>query len=104
MTKTDASVATIQNATHIFKVSGPYAAMLAAIFSIPLALACLAAAASGASTPSLPNARGGSRLETMPDVLNAGLGAAVGRPSFVGDFFLAAERVGISFYRRLAAR
>jgi hypothetical protein len=49
---------------------------------------------------SLPKARRGSRLDETSDVPKMpgfAVGAAVGRPSFDGDFFLTGERVRISF-------
>ncbi len=75
--------------------------------AIPFALARAVAPASGALGPSLPKARGGSRLDETPDVPKTpdfAVGAAVGRPSFDGNFFLTVERVRIPFYRLLTSR
>lgn len=75
--------------------------------TVAFALARPVATASGALVPSLPKARGGSRFDEISDVpkmLGFTVGAAVGRPSFDGNFFLTAERVRIPFYRLLAPR
>lgn len=109
MTKTEASTAAIQNATHTFKASGPYegSADLTRVPIIAFALMSPVATASGVLVPSLPKARCGSRLDETPDVPKMPgftVGATVGRPSFDGSFFRVAERVRISFYRLLASR
>jgi hypothetical protein len=108
-TKTETSTATIQSVTHTFKASGPYEGSADAtnVPTIPFAPVRPVATASGALVPSLPKARGGSRLGEAPDSLKMpgfAVGAAVGRPSFDGNFFLTGERVRISFYRLLASR
>ncbi|PBC00895.1 hypothetical protein [Mesorhizobium sp. WSM3860] len=109
--KTEASTATIQSATHAFKASEPYeesaTPMRFATFSMPFALARPVGTGNDPLMPSLPNLRGGSRMDKtlavlkMPDFT---VGAAVGRPCSKGNFFLVAERACIPFYKQLASR
>lgn len=70
MTKTEASTATIQSATHTFKASGPYegSADATSVPTVAFTLVRPVATAGGVLVPSLPNARGGSRLDETPDV------------------------------------
>jgi len=109
MTKTETSTATVQSVTHAFKASGPYegSADATSVPTTPFAPVRPVATASGVLVPSLPKARGGLRSDEIPDVLKMpgfAVGAAVGRPSFDGNFFLTGERARISFYRLLASR
>ena len=75
--------------------------------AVALALVRPVVTASGALAPSLPKARGGSRLDETPDVPKMPgftVGVAVGRLSFDGNFFLTVERVRIPSYRLLASQ
>lgn len=78
-----------------------------AAVSMPFALARPVGTGNDPLMPSLPNLRGGSRMDKTLAVLKMpgfSVGAAVGRSSSKGHFFLVAERVRIPLYKQIASR